>query len=55
MRDNYDPEQAVRRCGSEHGVQVDPILKCGDGAEGQQLLAHAGRLTSSLSPKVNIE
>lgn len=52
MLNNYDPEKAVKRCGREHDVEVDSILRCGEGKEGKQLHAHAGRLTKELRPKM---
>ncbi|XP_023321848.1 GILT-like protein 1 isoform X2 [Eurytemora carolleeae] len=53
MMDNYDPEAAARRCGSEYTLEIEPIVQCARGPEGKQLLAHAGRLTSKLNPKGN--
>eukprot|EP00088_Acartia_fossae_P002795 TRINITY_DN11163_c0_g1_i2.p1 TRINITY_DN11163_c0_g1~~TRINITY_DN11163_c0_g1_i2.p1 ORF type:complete len:230 (-),score=-4.80 TRINITY_DN11163_c0_g1_i2:142-831(-) len=53
MEDNYNPTNAAKRCAREYSeVNVDRILKCAEGKEGDELLAHAGQLNSKLRPKM---
>lgn len=53
INDNMDPEQVALDCSRQLNVELSPLLKCANGAEGEILLKNFGEMTYALSPKVS--
>lgn len=52
IKDNADPVRAMIQCASSLN-QTMQIRECSNGEEGKKLLAHYGKMTNSLVPKLS--
>ncbi|KAI5745852.1 hypothetical protein M8J76_014761 [Diaphorina citri] len=53
INDNYEAEQIALDCSRQHNIDVNPILQCARGVEGEILLKTYGEMTYALTPKVS--